>query len=171
MFPAMLILSPIIKSLTKYPKLNPIAFIYVLLLLFNDNFKCLPSDKALIESIFKFLKAKIGVLFPSPIGSSNSKLSTISLFMLSIFITLSILIEGIISSKFAFFEISSNLSFNKGIFSFLILSPTAILWPPNPSKISLHSVKASCKSNPGMLLPEPLPISSPFSKQTSKLGL
>ena len=36
---------------------------------FNVNFKCFPSESALIESIFKFLYTNIGFLFFSPNGS------------------------------------------------------------------------------------------------------
>ena len=48
------ILSPIKYSSAYFPMLNPIALI-IAFPSFNVNFKCFPSDKALIESIFKFL--------------------------------------------------------------------------------------------------------------------
>ena len=48
--------------------------------------------------------------------------------------------------------------------------PIAILCPPNFSMVSVHFDKASCKSNPGILLPEPVPIPS-SSKLNKILGL
>lgn len=47
--------------------------------------------------------------------------------------------------------------------------PTAIACPPNLSIVSLHSINASCKSNPGILLPDPL--HSPSSSHNKILGL
>ena len=41
---------------------------------FSVKRKCFPSEKDLIESIFKFLNANNGVLFSSPNGSSSFKL-------------------------------------------------------------------------------------------------
>ena len=62
-----------------------------------------PSVNALIDDIFKFLKAKIGFLFPSPNGSNTCKLFTSSTDKSSTFSTLSINKTG--------YNVSTSLSF------------------------------------------------------------
>ena len=121
---------------------------------------CFPSDKLLIEYIFKFLNANIGILLPSPNGSNCFKLSTVSLLTSLKLIFASIFIIGIISSIFASLAIFSN-SFAKSLnLSFFIVIPIAMLCPPNLSIVSWHFINASCKSNPGILLPDPFAKSS-----------
>ena len=63
--PTISILSPILYSSAKKPISNPIALITKFSSL-KVSFKCLPSERALIESIFKFfIKNNLSHGYPS----------------------------------------------------------------------------------------------------------
>ena len=123
------------------------------------NLMCCPCEQMVDQSSTRtFVLVKSGFGFPSPYGSSSVKNCKLLLFRASNFMYASILRLGINDLSESLSAMANNLDSRAGMFSFLIVKPAALGWPPPLISRSAHSSRAEEISNPDVLLALALPV-------------
>ena len=106
------------------------------------NLMCFPCEPMVAQSSTRtFVLVKSGFGFPSPYGSSSVKNCKLLLFRASNFMYASILRLGINDLSESLSAMANNLDSRAGMFSFLIVKPAALGWPPSVIRKSLLDYK------------------------------